>query len=472
MLSKPIFYIVLIGFALRLAFIYLFAAEFFQTPNFYYQGDTGAWALGFENLIKTGEYTINPLHEDGYFGRMPGYSFYLGIFYFLNNQEWNYAFYYAGIFQVYLDLFSIILIYKITYLITKNTISANISAILYATYPFIIVWNPVCHSESLSVFFLLLSYYFYLKKDFRYNYFLSGMAISFGILVRPQLFIFFPILGLGILYSYFKKPKVFLRYSIQFLLAVFIFYGSWPVRNFVNHKKIVLTQKLDGLPNWDKDVRSFTHFMYSVQTDWEPQFTEIIKNKKVTYPSLAKFNSEDSLLLVNTFKMAQNCGWGFSNWRGYWKEPMQSKGCTNQISENFLHLRKVQIKSNPYDFWIKIPLQNLKKAIFKYRSISELVKSNKIVAIMFLYRSLLIFLGIYFLVSFLFHKKYKEMVLICGGFFAGLYFILCFGTAPMMRNIEMRYFLQPDILLLIPLSLGLAEIISMKNKKQEVKSLA
>ncbi|HET8647000.1 MAG TPA: hypothetical protein VFO85_16005, partial [Vicinamibacteria bacterium] len=35
-------------------------------------------------------------------------------------------------------------------------------------------------------------------------------------------------------------------------------------------------------------------------------------------------------------------------------------------------------------------------------------------------------------------------------FFVLLYLTLCAGTSPQLRNIEMRYFLPADVLLLIP----------------------
>ena len=62
----------------------------------------------------------------------------------------------------------------------------------------------------------------------------------------------------------------------------------WPIRNYINHNKILLTHDLRGFANWDKDVMSFTYFIYSVQAEWEPQFSQIIKNQNKWFNSLIK----------------------------------------------------------------------------------------------------------------------------------------------------------------------------------------
>jgi hypothetical protein len=43
---------------------------------------------------------------------------------------------------------------------------------------------------------------------------------------------------------------------------------------------------------------------------------------------------------------------------------------------------------------------------------------------------------------------------------------MCFGTSSNSRNIEVRFFLPTDVLMLIPLGLGLGEFFnSSKNEK-------
>jgi hypothetical protein len=53
-------------------------------------------------------------------------------------------------------------------------------------------------------------------------------------------------------------------------------------------------------------------------------------------------------------------------------------------------------------------------------------------------------------------KEFKPIAVFATSFFVLLYVYLCFGTSPQCRNIEMRYFLQADVIMLIPAAYFLA----------------
>ena len=143
----------------------------------------------------------------------------------------------------------------------------------------------------------------------------------------------------------------------MFLLA----YAPWPLRNYINYNKVILTQDLRGAANWNVDALSFMQYVYSVKSEWEPQFSQIIKNEKVEWPAEAYLNKEDSAKLERVTFLSQNCGSGFSNWRGYWKDAVTVDNCNAEIKSIYDELRQEQIKKNPFNFWVKVPLQNLKK---------------------------------------------------------------------------------------------------------------
>jgi nicotinamide riboside transporter PnuC len=77
---------------------------------------------------------------------------------------------------------------------------------------------------------------------------------------------------------------------------------------------------------------------------------------------------------------------------------------------------------------------------------------------LFYYRSLLILLGLAGIFMMLFKQETRPIAAFVGLFFVMLYGYLCFGTSPQCRNIEIRYFLQADILLLIPAAFLLARL--------------
>ena len=113
--------IVLLGLLARVVFTLFFAKAYYGTSNIYYNYDSGAWALCFQNLLYTDSFTIDPGHPLGYFVRMPGYSFFLGVFYLLCSKDWITTFFVAGWFHIALDALNIYLLYRITYLFSNDS---------------------------------------------------------------------------------------------------------------------------------------------------------------------------------------------------------------------------------------------------------------------------------------------------------------------------------------------------------------
>jgi hypothetical protein len=163
--------------------------------------------------------------------------------------------------------------------------------------------------------------------------------------------------------------------------------------------------------------------------------------------------------------LCKNNSKGFSNWKGYWKNEVDvDSGVT--IEKLFNELRENQIKFNAWNFWWTVPLENLKKAIFKTDLQNNASGMNKLASMLFLYRTLLIFLGLFGTV-YIFKSESKIWVLLFF-FFALVYFTICFGTGAQMRNIEIRYFLQADVLLLFPASFT---IYTVCNKLKIVRKI-
>jgi hypothetical protein len=105
-----------------------------------------------------------------------------------------------------------------------------------------------------------------------------------------------------------------------------------------------------------------------------------------------------------------------------------------------------------------VPLKNLQKAIFKSDLSDNASVARRLGAYLFYYRTLLILSGIVGLLLLLRNRQTMIMGIFVGAFFGMLYFYLCFGTSPQCRNIEMRYFLQVDVLMLIPAAFFLVKI--------------
>ena len=462
--SNKIFLIVILGLAVRFLFTLFFADLFYNRPNIFVDGDTQAWAISFQNLFETGSYTINPGHEYGYFGRMPGYSFFIGIFWlFIGN--WDHVFPVVGWFQIFLDTISIFLVYRIAQRIFKNDSTALFASLLYALYPFIIVWNPVVYSECTSVFLMLFSLYHLLQKK-PVNTFWSGLLLGLGILFRPQLLFLLPVYIIAIFIS---EKRILSKSVLLFVFAILITYGVWPLRNIAYHNKVILTQDLRGMKNWNADVLSFMQYTYSVKAEWEPQFSSIIKNTPTTWPKESYRTKNDSLLLDHAVILSKNCGSGFSFWKGYWKNTVEeNNSCTKEVSTIFNYLRNNQIIYNSINYYLIVPFSNLKKAVFKSALYNAGSSVGIIASLLFYYRTILILSGLLGIILMAFRKHYYYLIFI--SFFLLLYGTLCWGGTPQMRNIEIRYFIHADILLLFPAAFLIRSIFEKINLHMFLKN--
>jgi hypothetical protein len=466
--NRAIAKVVLFGLCLRLIFTWLIAPYYFNRANIHFDNDTSAWMEGLYNLIFTGEFTLLPNHEMAYYCRMPGYSLFMApafglvsLAYYLqgidvsnHSEMWYSVLKLTAYFQIILDTISIYLIYYITTKSLKNHALGIITAILYATYPFVIVWTPVCYSEIPSLFFALLALALSLKSEKKYVLSFAGICLGFAVLNRPQLALLAPLM----IFFFYQKYTVTFKNNLSKIFLFYLFftisYGAWPLRNYIRFNKIIVTQDLRGFDCWNDDVLSFMQYIYSVKAEWQPQFSDILHNKEVVFPKESYLNVEDSLKLERAVYLSKNCGRGFSEWAGYHKATIPiydtANDCSAEIAKLYNELRQNQIKQHPFNFYIKVPLKNLQKAIFKSDLSDNASVARKLGAYLFYYRTTLILIGLLGLWLLFKHSESRPIGILVGAFFWMLYLYLCFGTSPQCRNIEMRYFLQADVFMLIP----------------------
>lgn len=465
--NKTIFLIVAIGALLRLIFILFVGRYYFGRENIFYDHDTGTWALAIQNLFDYGKYTVDVNRDMGYFMRMPGYSFFMIPFWFLAGKDWWAAFPLIGWFQTLLDIVNIWFVYKLACRIFhEKSGTALVLAALYACYPFIIVWNPMTYSELIAISLMLYSLWFISKKTGAKQMFFSGILMGLSVLFRPQIALLIPVTMLGIwgLSFNWTEIKNLMMPFAMFILGIGITYGLWPARNYINHGKLIFSQNLTGIDQWHEDMMEFRQFIYSVKAEWDPQFSQIISNKPVTYPAPGLLNAKDSLDLLHAMEMSKQCAIGFSRWTGYWKAPVYAPGdCSAEVAGIYRRLRLKQAEDNPWNYYVKIPLQNLHKAIFKFSLTDTSSATRKIASLLFILRTTLILCGIAGLVSMIRQSVNPVMSRICLLYFMLLYFYLCFGTGDQCRNIEIRYFLPADILLLIPAAFFIEGFLKKRN---------
>jgi hypothetical protein len=461
--------IVIIGLLLRIVFMIWGAPIYYGSPNYATKGgDTHAWVVSMQNLVHTGTYTADPNYEDGKFFRPPGYALFLTPLYFISGFNLDRMYLLAQLLQVLLDTMAIWLIYKIVKQTNGKEEVALTSSLLYCIYPFAIVWAPFLYAESPSVFFMLLSIYLITKSKSNLNFLLSGICLGFAVLLRVQIIFLAPAIAFYLFRELKNIKKFFIAPSIYFFLAFGITYGSWPVRNLM-YGKFIPAEELQNDKHFSADFIAYMFYIWSVKTDHNPQFEQIIHGQKVNWPEASYLHPGDSATLARMAVLCNSCGRGFSHFKasaGLIDKPIiEDNACTNEIAATFNRLREEQIKGNPFHFYVIVPLSNLNKALFKFSLYGEKSFLVKIVStLLFSYRTLFIFLG---LIGIWLNKKHelisRNFLNLTLVYFILWYLAICF----IYRNMEIRYLMMNDILLLIPASITL--IVLFKNLKLKFK---
>lgn len=457
--------ILISGLILRIFFLLVGGKYYFGTENFQVQGDTYGWMDSILNLIHHGVYTSDLEVANAAFFRPPGFAFIIGLFYLIAGGNMDTGVQLLSWSQILLDTLAIWMVFKITFQVSRQAIPALTTALLYATYPFIIVWTPVLYAESLSVFFLITSLYFITKENLqKKDLILGGLFTAFAVLTRLQCIFIIPAILLFLSNKKFDLPT--LRYSIlPYVLSFTLLYSLWPIRNYLFHDRLVFSQDLRVGKHWSPDYMAFMDYIFAVKTDHQPQYQQIIENKVVEWPETSYGTPQDSLLLLSTIEKFRTCGTGLSYFKfhaGLVKEPVKKdENCDEEIASNFHQLKENYMRQFPVNYYLLVPLSNLKKSLFKFSLYGDKSGAVKLAAsALFLFRTFLVLVGV--IIILLNYKKkwfqpnFGTLALL---YFLLWYFFLCF----VYRNIEIRYLLHCDILLLFPTGILIGKWIQTKS---------
>jgi hypothetical protein len=472
--EKSLLWIIAIAAVLRLLFVFVGGRFYYGRPDYFIQGDTNSWFQAFFNLINHGTFTVNPNIEAAKFFRPPGYSFLFGIFYLITFKNYVLAWKLLVALQVIMDIVSLFLIARISEAVMKNNSAekikffSNLSALLYALYPTAIVFMPLLQAETPSVFFLLLGIWFAFKpRNFR-NAFFSGAFAGVATLFRLQCAFSIPFILLAFLSRDVVKNFEKMKHALIFCLAVALTYGFWPARNYLFHGKILFSQEIHVGGHWSDDFIAFLDFSHSISTDHTPVYMSILKNEKVHWPAAAYLDPGDSVLLDSAVMMCRTCSNSFALWKFGEHLTTENKllehPCDSGITAIFNSLTVKQKTKNTFHYWIIIPLQNLEKCFFKinlYGNKPWMVKAFG--NILFIIRSLLVVLGLTGI--YLAFKKsllQRKFLLLVSGYMISWYLFISI----IHRNIEMRYLLHTDVVLLIPAAFAIMVLFFNRYLKQ------
>jgi hypothetical protein len=273
---------------------------------------------------------------------------------------------------------------------------------------------------------------------------------------------------LAFIFPHADKISEKVKHALIFCLAVGITYGLWPARNYLLHDRIIFSQDIHVGGHWSEDFISFLDFTHSISTDHTPYYWSILKNEKVNWPAAAYIDPGDSLLLDSVVAMCRTCSNGFAHWKFgehlVSEIDLHARPCDLEIAAIFNSLIEKQKTQNAFHYWITIPLNNLGKCFFKLSLYGDKPVMVKIFSsLLFMFRSLLVILGI--IGIFLAYKKSllgRKFLVFVLGYMCTWYLYISF----LHRNIEMRYLLHTDIILLIPAAFAIMVLFFNKYLKQ------
>ena len=487
--------LVLAAFVLRALFTVYGAAVYYglPAPLCFAFGDATSYMWAAENLINHGHFTFDFLEPDAAFGRLPGYPMFYGLHYLLFGPA--HAVIATAWSQVVLDSLAVLLVLAIVRrLVPGSRFAPWIGAVLYATYPFIIFWVPMVYTELLATDLSLLIFYALLRYSRSgWSAFGLGLLVALGLFTREYLGLFLPIALVWVLWQHGGQAR---RQAWQAAVLVGLgfatLYAGWPIRNYLSyHRLVLLKPKTAGYASHKEDLDEYRSWVHCWTNDENPWIAKIAEgNGPIDLPAGIFADATEAARAQELITLARQCGSSFymqreaANSTRYGLEqekaaaaahlPITGSGgiaiyrsiytvyrdtaymmhdstylhfrnhnCNAAVGEGFRQLRQSYARQHPLAYWTAVPGANLFKTFFKSNTATSQGGAKELaIRGLFAYRSLLLLLGV---LGLWVYRRVRGLwpVMVFAG---GMIFFICF----VMRNLEMRYLLQADVLLLLP----------------------
>jgi hypothetical protein len=439
----PKFFLILVVIGLLIRILFSFwASKFYFGEVKYTFGDSFSYTQAFINLVQSGTYSFDLKNPDAALYRGPTYPFFWGIHYLIFGEELAYRA--VALSQSFIDTVSAILVFLITRLVSKSHRLATLGAALYLFNPIFLVHVPITGTETFATFLTLSTVLFAIKAKSKYHLFLVGSLCAAALMTRQYLGLLLPVTLLYIIASNnFRLKYDLLARCAMLIIGFLVVVSPWFLRNLINHETpSLLMGKTPGYESYQADYTAFHRFYTLYFVDITPIFNRVSTEGRDGVEEdvrLANFKER----LDNAARVARHCGPSFNSWRRM-KTKTQDEidyDCSVDIIKNYTDLRKEAIEQYGWQLLIKIPLENIRKAIFK----SELTAptttwKDTVIQIIFSIRTLIVISGLAFM-----------LMAVRTPFTAFLLFpiSLILYISSITRQVEMRYLVQSDALLIV-----------------------
>jgi len=464
--------IVTLGLLLRLLFVAKGAALYYGVGQQHLNGDSFSYVRSFLNLWQTGHYTFDPHLAEASFGRLPGYPFFYGLHYLaFGPQRVLLA---VSVSQVLLDVVVIVLLHNMLRRVAGQVWPARVVALLYATYPFAIVWVTVVGTETLNTF-LTVAWLSVLTRPAggRWQYLAVGVLVAMALYVREYMGILLPISILFVLLKYGSGslPGRWPWRRAALVLAGFAgLYVWWPVRNYLFQNQLVLLKPATaGYANMRDDMQAYLGWLHAWTNDNTTWLELMLRPALYSYPPTIFAGPAEERRAYALTALAARCGSSFHLRRidsddFARSQPPYFTSCNPQVAAGFDSLRRSYLERHPVRYYTAVPLANLAKAFFKSATVHPANSALRRLGqrLLFGYRSALLLLG---LAALLIERRCALFWLV-GAYSGFIYLFISF----VFRSLEMRYLLQADVLLLLPAAWLLGRVLE-GQKQLSVKKI-
>ena len=455
--------ILLFGVLLRCAFLAVGAKAYYGAEHMFTNGDSGSYLMSFRNLVERGTYTFDFLEPEAAFGRLPGFPFFYGIHYYLFGVE--HAVLATACSQALLDSLGIALVFLATARLAspRTSLAPYLAALFYAAYPFTIVWTSIMGTETLATFLTLLWFNTLLSARQQWlTYVVLGVEIALIFYVRDFLGLLLPVTCLYLLVVQRGNWPAALRSCVLVVVGFGSLYIWWPVRNYVFQHQVVLIKPVRaGFANYKGDMVGYLNWVHSWSNESTYWLQQALSNPHPDFPADIFASAQERQQAQALVEKTTDCGSSFYIYKHIGEPPPPGYHdiretqdylveCNDDIERGFEQLRASFKQRHPVVYYTRVPLQNLEKAFFKSarQGSGGVEKAQLVQTVLFGYRSALLLLGV---LGLLVYRRTPGLWPLFG-LWACLLVFMC----EFYRQLEMRYLLQTDVLLLLPAALLLA----------------
>lgn len=449
---KDVWLVLLFGFALALRLTFSFA-EIHKLPKVMRTlttTDSFSYTESIKSFINGGEYWFDSSHPESKYGRLPGYPLFWGAHYLTFGEDNAYKS--VAITQAILDSFLVFLIFSISYFLTKSELAAYFTALIYSLNPIAIYWVSITGTETLGVFLSVLFFYvLFTKKKSRWYFVWIGLIGVSAFYVRPYLAL---LMVSAVLY--FLMERLPLK-KIAVSMGLFgLIFAIWPIRNYLESGKLILVKtSSSGYHRYGSDVSAARQYIFTWTTEFDVYMDRYLESGELNLPPEAIPKGYQESDILGTFNKAAECGSGFNYWRD--GVIILNSNCNAEVKKEFDQYREALYQSRPLYSMTFVPIQNWKKALFKSQTVNGSAPITE--RIIFLIRSLILVLSITGLILF---KGMSKERLALGVFILLIYLLI----TTVIRQVEMRYLIQADAILLVSFSMIVAQIERSLQKQK------